>query len=445
MPMQMNADMPSPAPFGETRPYTSRLSGLHRMPREERIALVASLAGLDAAEIAAMTGQGADALDRANASIENALGVVGLPLGIGTNLIVNGRDVLVPMAIEEPSVVAALSNGALLVREAGGVQASADASEMIGQIQIYDLDDPVAARARLMEHRDALLALANGTMPGMVSRGGGARDLQVRLIDTAMGTMLVIHLTVDVCDAMGANVVNSAAEALAPACERLTGGHVGLRVLSNLATQRLARATCRVPATRLASDGLEAEQAARAILAAQALAAADPYRAATHNKGIMNGIDAVALATGNDWRAIEAGAHAWAARSGVYKPLSTWVRDPDGDLLGSIELPLTVGTQGGATRAHAVAPVALKIMRVHRAQELAEIMAAVGLVQNLAALRALTTEGIQRGHMRLHARQVALAAGAQGPEANDLAERLIAGGAISLSRAQALLKELRGE
>ncbi len=445
MPMQMNADMPSPAPFGETRPYTSRLSGLHRMPREERIALVASLAGLDAAEIAAMTGQGADALDRANASIENALGVVGLPLGIGTNLIVNGRDVLVPMAIEEPSVVAALSNGALLVREAGGVQASADASEMIGQIQIYDLDDPVAARARLMEHRDALLALANGTMPGMVSRGGGARDLQVRLIDTAMGTMLVIHLTVDVCDAMGANVVNSAAEALAPACERLTGGHVGLRVLSNLATQRLARATCRVPATRLASDGLEAEQAARAILAAQALAAADPYRAATHNKGIMNGIDAVALATGNDWRAIEAGAHAWAARSGSYKPLSTWTRGPDGDLVGSIVLPLAVGTQGGATRAHAVAPVALKIMRVHRAQELAEIMAAVGLVQNLAALRALTTEGIQRGHMRLHARQVALAAGAQGPEANDLAERLIAGGAISLSRAQALLKELRGE
>jgi len=443
--METTTGVTSPTAQGESRPYTSRLSGLYRLPLEERIALVASVAGLDAAEVAVMTGQGTEALERANASIENALGVVRLPLGIGTNLIVNGRDVLVPMAIEEPSVVAGLSNGALLVRETGGVQASADASEMIGQIQIYDLDDPVAARARLVEHRDALLALANGTMPGMVSRGGGARDLQVRLIETAMGTMLVTHLTVDVCDAMGANVVNSATEALAPECERLTGGHAGLRVLSNLATRRLARATCRVPAARLASDGLEAEQAARAFLAAQALADADPYRAATHNKGIMNGIDAVALATGNDWRAIEAGAHAWAARSGAYQPLSTWVRDPDGDLVGNIALPLAVGTQGGAVRAHAGAPVALKIMRVRHARELAEIMAAVGLVQNLAALRALATEGIQRGHMRLHARQVALAAGADGPEVYDLAERLVTGGTMSLSRAQALLKELRGE
>ena len=443
--METTTDPSSPTARGETRPYTSRLSGLHRLPIEERAGLVASVAGLDATEVALLAGRNPEALERANASIENALGVVGLPLGIGTNLIVNGRDVLVPMAIEEPSVVAALSNGALLVRETGGVQASADASEMIGQIQIYDLDDPVAARARLVEHQDELLALANEALPGMVSRGGGARDLQVRLLDTAMGTMVVIHLTVDVCDAMGANVVNSATEALAPACERLTGGHAGLRVLSNLATQRLARATCRVPAARIAPDGLEAEQAIRGILAAQALADADAYRAATHNKGIMNGIDAVAFATGNDWRAIEAGAHAWAARTGAYKPLSTWVRDPDGDLVGSIALPLAVGTQGGAVRAHAVAPVALKIMRVQRARELAEIMAAVGLVQNLAALRALTTEGIQRGHMRLHARQVALAAGAVGPETITLTQRLIAEGAISLSRAQALLKEIRGQ
>ena len=443
--METTTDPSSPTARGETRPYTSRLSGLHRLPIEERAGLVASVAGLDATEVALLAGPSTEALERSNALIENAIGVVGLPLGIGTNLIVNGRDVLVPMAIEEPSVVAALSNGALLVRETGGVQASADASEMIGQIQIYDLDDPVAARARLVEHQDELLALANEALPGMVSRGGGARDLQVRLLDTAMGTMVIIHLTVDVCDAMGANVVNSATEALAPACERLTGGHAGLRVLSNLATQRLARATCRVPAARIAPDGLEAEQAIRGILAAQALADADAYRAATHNKGIMNGIDAVALATGNDWRAIEAGAHAWAARTGAYKPLSTWVRDPDGDLVGSIALPLAVGTQGGAVRAHAVAPVALKIMRVQRARELAEIMAAVGLVQNLAALRALTTEGIQRGHMRLHARQVALAAGAVGPETITLTQRLIAEGAISLSRAQALLKEIRGQ
>ncbi len=443
--METTTDPSSPTARGESRPYTSRLSGLHRLPIEERAGLVASVAGLDATEVALLAGPSTEALERSNALIENAIGVVGLPLGIGTNLIVNGRDVLVPMAIEEPSVVAALSNGALLVRETGGVQASADASEMIGQIQIYDLDDPVAARARLVEHQDELLALANDALPGMVSRGGGARDLQVRLLDTAMGTMVIIHLTVDVCDAMGANVVNSATEALAPACERLTGGHAGLRVLSNLATQRLARATCRVPAARIAPDGLEAEQAIRGILAAQALADADAYRAATHNKGIMNGIDAVALATGNDWRAIEAGAHAWAARTGAYKPLSTWVRDPDGDLVGSIALPLAVGTQGGAVRAHAVAPVALKIMRVQRARELAEIMAAVGLVQNLAALRALTTEGIQRGHMRLHARQVALAAGAVGPETITLTQRLIAEGAISLSRAQALLKEIRGQ
>ncbi len=442
--METTAGLSSPTAQGESRPYTSRLSGLHRLPLQERIDLISALAGLDAAEVAVLTGQGVEVLERANASIENAIGTIGVPLGVGTNLIVNGREVLVPMAIEEPSVIAALSNGALLVRETGGVQASADASEMIGQIQLYDVDDPVAARARLLEHRDALLALANGTMPRMVSRGGGARDLQVRLIDTAIGTMLVIHLAVDVCDAMGANVVNSAAEALAPECERLTGGQVGLRVLSNLATRRVARATCRVPAARLAPESMDPEEAARALLAAQALADADPYRAATHNKGIMNGIDAVALATGNDWRAIEAGAHAWAGRTGAYKPLSTWVRDPDGDLVGSIMLPLAVGTQGGAVRAHAMAPIALKIMRVERAQELAEVMAAVGLVQNLAALKALTTEGIQRGHMRLHARQVALAAGAVGPEVDDLAERLTTAGAISLSRAQALLQELRG-
>lgn len=422
--------------------YTSRLSGFHRLPLDKRVALVASLADLTEAESATLTGACGDDLRGADATLENVVGALRIPLGIGTNLVVNGRDVLVPMAIEEPSVVAALSHGALMVRDSGGVRAVCDAPEMIGQIQVYDLDDPGAACARLQAAQDDLLALVNQAFPTMVARGGGARSLETRTLGTAMGAMLLVHLVMDVRDAMGANTVNSAAELLAPAVTAITGGRTGVRVLSNLADRRLARARCRVPAARLAREGTTGEQAVRGILAAQALAEADPYRAATHNKGVMNGIDAVSLATGNDWRALEAGAHAYAARGGQYGPLTTWTQDASGDLLGIIELPIAVGTQGAAVRAHPMAAVAAKIMRVRTSTELAEVMAAVGLVQNLAALRALAVEGIQQGHMRLHACQIAVAAGAQGAEVDELAQRMIGEGAIGLTRARELITEL---
>jgi hydroxymethylglutaryl-CoA reductase len=414
------------------------------MPWEQRVALLTSLAGLTASESATLTGAGRDDMSQADATLENVVGVLRMPVGIGTNLVVNGRDVLVPMVIEEPSVVAALSHGALLVRDSGGVQASSDPPEMIGQIQVYDLDNPEAARARVQAAHDALVALANDGFPNMVGRGGGARSIQVRTLATTMGTMLIVDLVMDVRDAMGANVINSAAELLAPEVARLTGGRIGVRVLSNLADRRLARASCRVPLASLARGDVAGEQTVQGILAAQAFAEADPYRAATHNKGIMNGIDAVALATGNDWRAVESGAHAYAARSGQYRPLTTWKRDTSGDLVGSIELPMAVGTQGASVRAHPIAGIALKIMRVTTAVELAQIMAAVGLVQNLAALRALAVEGIQLGHMRLHARQIAVAAGAQGAQVDSVAQRMIEECAIGLTRARELLTELNG-
>ncbi|MHB1318030.1 MAG: hydroxymethylglutaryl-CoA reductase, degradative [Anaerolineae bacterium] len=428
----------------EDEGYTSRLSGFHRLALEERVALLASLAGLTASESATLTGAVGDDVRQADATLENVVGVLRMPLGIGTNLVVNGRDVLVPMAIEEPSVVAALSNGALMVRESGGVRAACDSPEMIGQIQVYDLPDPEGASARLHDAQVDLIALVNRSLPGMVARGGGARSLEIRAIGTAMGSMLVVHLIVDVCDAMGANIVNGAVELLAPEVAAITGGRLGVRVLSNLADRRLARANCRVPAASLEREGATGEQAAQGILTAQALAEADPYRAATHNKGIMNGIDAVAVATGNDWRALEAGAHAYAARGGQYGPLTTWTRHVSGDLVGSIELPLAVGTQGAAVRAHPIAALAQKIMRVTTSVELAEVMAAVGLVQNLAALRALAVEGIQQGHMRLHARQMAVAAGAQEAEVDELAQRMVDEGAIGFTRARELIKEMYG-
>jgi len=419
--------------------YTSRLSGFHRLPLDDRQRLLADVADLSEADLLALAAD-SDATTSADADLENVIGSLSLPLAIATNLIVNGHDVLVPMAIEEPSVLAALSYGALITRRTGGVSATSMDSEIIGQIQVYGLEDPQSACARVLESAETLLAAANTRLARMVERGGGARALNGRVLRTRAGDMLVVHLIVDVRDAMGANLVNSACEALAPAIVALTGGEIGVRVLSNLADRRVARATCRVTAESLARDGVSGERVVGGILAAQALAEADPYRAATHNKGILNGIDAVALATGNDWRAIEAGAHAYATREGTYRPLTSWERDEAGDLMGAIELPMAVGTHGAAVRAHRASAVALKIMGVDSARSLAEIMAAVGLVQNLAALRALVTEGIQQGHMRLHARQVALAAGAPAAEVDVLAARMVAEGAISTERARELLR-----
>jgi len=390
---------------------SSRLAGFYDQPLEQRIEQVAEWAALTQDETAILRGALGLDLARADRMVENVAGLYGLPLGIATNFIVNGRDVLVPMVIEEPSVVAGASLAAKLARAGGGFQAAATAPEMIGQLQVLDVADPWSARFDLLAARDELLALASATDPLIVNAGGGARDLEVRVLErTPVGPMLVVHLIFDCRDAMGANAVNTACEALAPRVEQITGGRVVLRILSNLADRRLARARCTVPLEALAWADFPGERVAQGVVEAWAFAAADPYRAATHNKGIMNGVDAVVVATGNDWRAVEAGAHAYAARAGRYTSLSTWARDAAGNLVGTLEMPLAVGIVGGATRAHPTARVALKILGVQRAQQLAEIVAAVGLAQNLAALRALATEGIQRGHMRLHARKVTMAA-----------------------------------
>jgi hydroxymethylglutaryl-CoA reductase len=423
---------------------SSRLAGFYKWSPEERTEQVAQWARLTEEEIAVLRGAMGLELARADRMIENVVGLHGLPLSVAVNFVVNGRDVLVPMVIEEPSVVAGASFAAKLVRAGGGFRATTTAPEMIGQLQVLDVADPPSARLDLLAARDELLALANETDPILVKMSGGARDLEVRVFDqTPVGSMLVVHLIFDCRDAMGANAVNTACEALAPQVEQITGGRVLLRILSNLADRRLARAHCTVPVGTLASGDFQGEEVAQGIVEAWAFAAADPYRAATHNKGIMNGVDAVVVATGNDWRAVEAGAHAYAARLGRYTSLSTWARDAEGNLVGQLEMPLAVGIVGGATRVHPTAQVALKILGVQTARELAEIIAAVGLAQNLAALRALATEGIQRGHMRLHARQIAVAAGATSDEVAQVVERMVAEGHIRPDRAKAILDEIR--
>jgi hydroxymethylglutaryl-CoA reductase len=423
---------------------SSRLPGFYNKSLEERAQIVAEWAGLDSREVEALRGEMGLDTEQADHMIENVVGVHGLPLGIALNFVVNGRDVLVPMAIEEPSVVAGASFMAKLAREGGGFQVSSTEPEMIGQMQVLDLDDPGAAREQLLGEKARLLELADGTDPVIVNLGGGARDLEARVLDSPLGQMLIVHLIYDTRDAMGANTINTACEALAPVIEDITGGRVHLRILSNLADRRLASARCRILVSSLAFDDYAGEDVARGIMEAWAFAAADPYRAATHNKGIMNGVDAVAIATGNDWRAIEAGAHAYAARDGRYTSLSTWEIDGEGHLAGHLEMPMAVGMVGGATRVHPAAQVALKLLSVESASDLAEIIVAVGLAQNLAALRALATEGIQKGHMALHARQLAIAAGATGQQIELVVSRMLEEGAARLDRAEAIVKELGG-
>ncbi|MDY7041635.1 MAG: hydroxymethylglutaryl-CoA reductase, degradative [Chloroflexota bacterium] len=402
---------------------------------------MARWAELTTEETAILVGKKRLSVPQADHMIENLVGVHGLPLGIAVNFLINGRDYLIPMAIEEPSVVAGASFAARLVRAGGGFNVTSTPPEMIAQIQILDLADPWAARFDLLAAKSRLLELADQTDPVIVSLGGGARDLEVRVIeDSPVGPMVVVHLIFDCRDAMGANTVNTAAEALAPTVEEITGGRVVLRILSNLADRRLARAKAVIPAEALAFGEFSGETVVERIVEAYALAAADPYRAATHNKGIMNGIDAVVIACGNDWRAIEAGAHSYAARSGRYTSLSTWAKDAAGNLVGTLELPLAVGIVGGASRVHPTARVALKILGVKSASELAEVITAVGLAQNLAAIRALATEGIQRGHMELHARQVAIAAGAEGEMIGRVAAQLVTERRIRLERAQEILR-----
>ena len=425
---------------------SSRFAGFYDQPLGDRVEQVAQWANLSVEEAATLRRAIGLDLAQADEMIENVVGLYALPLGIAVNFLINGRDVLVPMAIEEPSVVAGASFAAKLVRAGGGFQATAAPSEMIGQIQVLNVADPHSARFDLLAAREELLALADETDALLLRLGGGARDLEVRILgDTPVGSMLIVHLIFDCRDAMGANAVNTACESLGSRIEEITGGRTRLRILSNLADRRLARARCTVPADALAFDGLSGHEVVQRIVEASAFAAADPYRAATHNKGIMNGVDAVVLATGNDWRAVEAGAHAYAGRGCGYRSLTTWAQDSRGDLAGTLEMPIAVGVVGGTTQVHPMARLALKILGVRTARELAQVIAAVGLAQNLAALRALATEGIQRGHMQLHARQVAMAAGAQGQEIRQLAQALIARGVIRQGQAAVILEDLRSE
>lgn len=420
---------------------SSRIPGFYDLSIEERHGRLRALGILAEGQFQALA-LGGIVAEAADHMVENAIGVHSLPLGLGLNFVVNGREVLVPMAVEEPSVVAGASFMAKLARAAGGFTASTDAPLMIGQMQLLDVADLDAATAALEAATPDLLAEAAQIDPILLKLGGGPRELVVRRIpESPIGPFLVLHLIYDVRDAMGANAINTACERLAPRIEALTGGRVHLRILSNLADRRLARAECTIKRSELAFADFSAEQVRDGIVEAWAFAAADPYRAATHNKGIMNGIDAVVIATGNDWRAVEAGAHAYAAHTGRYTSLSTWGVSPEGDLVGSLELPMAVGIVGGATKVHPTAQAALKLMGVTTAAQLAEIIVSVGLAQNLAALRALATEGIQRGHMSLHARQVAIAAGAQGEQVEKLAAQLVSEKTVRIDRAEELLKE----
>jgi hydroxymethylglutaryl-CoA reductase len=421
---------------------TSRLPGFYNLSLDKRHKDVADSTGLSPDDLSAFDQRGGLTPDQADHMIENVIGTHNLPLGVALNFTINEKEILVPMAIEEPSVVAGASFMAKLARAGGGFQATTSQPLMIGQMQVLDLDDINSARLKLYENKATLLAEADKIDPVLKKLGGGAHDLEVRTVeDSPIGPFLVIHLIYDVRDAMGANAVNTACERLAPRVEAITGGRVHLRILSNLADRRLARVRCTIPVKELAFDEYSGEQVRDGIIEAWAFAAVDPYRAATHNKGIMNGVDAVVIASGNDWRAIEAGAHAYAARSGHYTSLSTWAKDADGNLVGTLEMPMAVGIVGGATKVHPTARAALKLMGLTTAAELAEIIVSVGLAQNLAALRALATEGIQRGHMSLHARQVATAAGASGDMIEKLAAQLVAEKTVRIDRAEEILKE----
>lgn len=423
---------------------SSRLPGFYQRSVAERAGIAAEWASLDPGDVTALTGAQGLTPELADKLIENVIGIHSLPLGIATNFQINGRDVLIPMAIEEPSVVAGASFAARLFRAGGGFRTSSTPPEMIGQIQVLDILDLEAGRDAVLAHRDELMKIAREQNEIIVNLGGGPREIEVRLLkDTPAGPMLVIHLIFDCRDAMGANMVNTACEAMAGPVERITGGRVGLRILSNLADRRTSRAEGMIPVGELAFADYTGERVVQGIIEAWAFAAADPYRAATHNKGIMNGVDSVVIVTGNDWRAIEAGAHSYAARSGRYTSLTTWGKDQQGNLVGSIEMPTGVGIVGGSTRVHPTTRAALKLLGVTTAQELAEIIVSVGLAQNLAALRALATEGIQKGHMALHARQLAIAAGATNTQIEQVVRQLMTGHQFTLEAAQEILKEFQ--
>jgi len=416
---------------------TSVISGFYKLPAKERLAIIKDFAGLTDEEVCLLENTGSLTIDVVDHMVENVIGVFPEPLGIGVNFQINGKDYLIPMAIEEPSVIAAASYAAKMVRDGGGFHTSSTAPIMIGQIQVVGLKDVKVAKHQVLDAKLDILKKANDQDPVLNSFGGGAKDLDAKIIDTSLGQMLIVELYVDCRDAMGGNAVNTMAEAVAPLIEQLTGGHVYLRIISNLATKRLAKAWCTVP-----KESLGGEAVVEGIAYASAFAEADPYRAATHNKGAMNGIIAVVLATGNDHRAIEAGAHAYAGLKGTYTSISKWIKNKNGDLEGVIELPMAVGLIGGAVKTHPIARIAMKILNVKSANEFAEVLAAVGLAQNLGALRALANEGIQRGHMSLHARNIAITAGAKDEMVDKVAEQMVKERKVRVDRAKEIVEEL---
>lgn len=420
---------------------TSRIEGFYKLPISERVKIIKEWANLTDEEASILLNFGNLPKDIGERMIENVIGGMTYPFAIAVNFLINGKDYLVPMVIEEASVVAAASNAAKMLRYEKGIMAEAGPQEMIGQVHLVNVTSPYYKVAKILEHKHELLEHASQQDPVLLRFGGGPRDIEARVVNTRKGPAIVVHLIVDVRDAMGANSVNTMVESIAPLLEKITGGQARLKIISNHATRRIVRAWVKTPVENV--GGLEI---ARGIEEASMLADVDPYRAVTHNKGIMNGVIAVALATAQDHRAIEAGAHAYACRSGLYKPLSTWEVGDEGYLYGYLELPLQVGVVGGATRVHPVAKIALKILGVSTAKELSEVMAAVGLAQNLAALRALVSEGIQKGHMKLHARNLAIMAGAHGDLIDKVADRMVKDGKIRFDYARELVeKALRGE
>ena len=415
---------------------SSQISGFYKLSIEKRIEFVKDFADLNKDE--AKLFSSCLEMETADRMIENVLGTFEFPLGIAINFLINGKDYLVPMAIEESSVVAAASNAAKIARIKGGFKTECSKPLMIGQMQLLHVDDVAGAAQNIMKHKKELLELANAQDKILIDLGGGAKDLEVRILDSPLGKMIVTHITVDVRDAMGANAVNTMCEALAPMLEELTGGKVRLKILSNLADKRIVKAKAVFDKEKLGGESV-----VDAFIESYTLASIDPYRAATHNKGIMNGIDALIIATGNDFRAIEAGAHAYAARNGQYSSLSKYYKDKDGNLVGELELPVAVGIVGGAANIHPKARLCRKILGINTAKELAEVVASLGLAQNFAAVFALSTVGIQKGHMSLHAKNIAVMAGAKGDQIDKVADQLVKEGKVKLDRAKEIMKDIK--
>lgn len=423
---------------------SSRIPGFYKMTVEDRKKHIIDLFSLTEEDANQLLNPISLPEATADNMIENVVGTFSLPMGLGLNFKVNEKDYVVPMVVEEPSIIASASYIAKIVRDAGGFTTEATERIMIGQIQVVGCPDFDEAKKSVLNEKEMLIQAANDAYPSLVARGGGAVDLEVRMLNEGKSTysqMLVVHLYVNTCDAMGANIINTMAESLAPVVEHLTNGKVYLRILSNYADRCLAKAKCVIPPRLLDSEGFSGEEVRDGVVHAYEFAASDPYRAVTHNKGIMNGIDPVIIATGNDWRAVEAGAHAYSTRNGQYSSMTTWSKDEAGNLVGEIELPMSLGIVGGASRVHPMAKVAYKLLNISSAKELAQVVVAVGLAQNLGALKALATDGIQKGHMALHSRSVAMAAGATGEMVDMIAEKLVEDKEIRVGHAKKLLKE----